>query len=151
MGVICLSILSVYTAFQKKMLAVDSIMRSSHLHSFSDNLKALYSAGLALFKEDSRLYRLGEDFATMQQPIMGEFMEKYKPETVDIYMKLLTQAMADDELRPNLDISLATSFITAIVNQTTMLQMKHQCDNARTENITREMLTFIEHAVLKSE
>ncbi|MDL2318994.1 TetR/AcrR family transcriptional regulator [Eubacteriales bacterium OttesenSCG-928-A19] len=135
--------------FRKKMQAIEPVMRECREHSFSHNLDALFAAGLTLAKEDARLYRLGEDFATMQRPFMVEFMEKYKPETTDIYMVLLMQAKAKGELRENIDESLVAIFVAELVSQTTMLRMQWRGDDAGGEHITEEMLAFINHAILK--
>lgn len=135
--------------FQKKMQAIEPVMRECSDHSFSHNLEALFIAGLAIAREDTRLYRLGEDFATMQQAFMVEFLEKYKPKTADIYTVLLTQARANGELREDMDITLASGFIATLVNQATMLQMQQHGDDTQTRHITKEMLAFINCAILK--
>lgn len=135
--------------FQKKMRAIAPVMKNHHKHMFSFNLAALFAAGLTLAAEDQRLYRLGEDFATMQQPFVLEFMKKYEPQTADIYTVLLTQAQQNGELREDMDLSIAAVFISALVNQTTMLQMQQRGEATVTTHITQEMLTFIEKAILK--
>lgn len=135
--------------FQKKMQTVTPIIQDYDKHSFAYNLEALFNAGLALASEDTRLYRLGEDFATLQRPFVMEFTEKYKPQAMDTYRLLLAQANAGGELRENLDLSLISVFIDALVKQTTLLLMRQQGDPAQTDHITKEMLTFIGRAILK--
>lgn len=135
--------------FRKKMQAIAPVMRDAAKRSFPHNLETLFAAGLSLAKEDARLYELGEDFATMQPSFMAEFLEKYKPETMDIYGTLLTQAKARGELRESTDLSLAAVYISALVNQTTMMLMKQRGSNEQAAHITREMLTFIERGLLK--
>lgn len=137
--------------FQKKMRAVAPIMHSCGEHSFSDNLQALVAAGLALAREDTRLYQLGEDFATMQRPFMAEFAAKYESETMDIYTILLSHAKAKDELRAGMDLPLVSLFISGLVSQATTLQMQQRDDDRRKEHITKEMLAFIKRAILKQD
>lgn len=135
--------------FRKKMQALEPILRTCGEHSFSYNLEALFAAGVALARTDTRLYQLGEDFATLQQSFAVEFLKKYTPETTDIYTVLLTQAKANGELREGVDISLVSIFVADVINQTTMLHMQQRGDDAQAEHITREMLAFIHHAILK--
>lgn len=135
--------------FQKKMQAVAPIIQDCGKYLFAYNLEALFKAGLTLAAEDTRLYKLGEDFVAIQRPFVTVFTEKYKPEAMDIYKVLLARAEAGGELREGLDLSLTSVFIDTLVKQTTLLLMKRQGDDSQAGHITKEMLTFVCRAVLK--
>ena len=103
---------------------------------------------LAFSAADPKLQRLGEDFATMQPMFASEFIEKYKPMSIDIYTDILVHAQENGELAEALDISFASFFISSLINQTTILLMSHTESEAQRDAAVRELLSFIERAVL---
>lgn len=135
--------------FKKKMECVEPVLKSYRQNSFSHNLEELMRLGLEFSATDPKLQRMGEDFATMQPAVAREFIEKYKPAAMDIYTDILVHARENDELAEALDISFASFFISSLINQTTILLMGHTESEARRDAVVRELLSFIERAVLK--
>lgn len=135
--------------FKKKIEYVEPVLKSYRQHSFSHNLERLIRLGLEFSADDPKLHRIGEDFATMQRTLALEFTEKYKPAAMDIYTDILVSARENDELAEALDISFASFFISSLINQTIILLMSRTESEARRDAAVREMLLFIERAVLK--
>ena len=137
------------TLFRKKLQAIEPVLKVYEEHSLSHNLKEIFRFGLEFSANDPKLHRLGEDFSTMQRPFVLEFLDKYKPETTDIYISLLTHAREIGELREDVDISLAAVFISAIIKQATFILMENNMRER--ETVVRELLSFIERAILKQQ
>ena len=138
------------TLFQKKLHVVEPVMQSYKEHSFSHNLAELFHLGLEWSENDPLLHRLGEDFSTMQH-LMPEFIQKYKPDAMDIYLCLLTHAKETGELREDIDIPITSTFISALINQTTINLMSQPSTKKKRVAIINELLAFIGRAILKSK
>lgn len=136
------------TIYKKKIQYLGPILQSSGERSFSDNIKKLLLSGLSFSLNDPRLQRMAVDFTTNHRKLVDEFSAKYNPEAIDIYMALLSQAREKGELRGDVNIQSASFFISAIVNQTSILMMGRLDKLLPDDDLVRELLTFINYAVL---
>ena len=134
------------TLLKKKLQIIEPVMSSYARYSFAYNLKEIFRLGLEFSACNPKLYGLGEDFSGKQRPFILEFMEKYKLEATDIYISLLNHAMETGELRDDVNVALAAAFISAVIKQATIDLMGNMKEK---DMVMRELLSFIEHAVLK--
>ncbi len=76
-------------AGQEKVRRIQSVLDRCGQHTFFHNLGAIFRVGLAFARESPALYRIGEDFVRANADLVGQFVEKYKPQGENIYMTLL--------------------------------------------------------------
>jgi len=134
--------------FKKKMAYIDPVLKNLSQFSLSQNLERLLWQGLRFSESDAKLHRLGEDFASMQRPFANEFMAKYRPDAIDVYLALLNSAQENGELRGDMDVSLTAFFISSLITQSTILLL-NQCDTGQRDMAIHQLLSFIEHAIIK--
>ena len=137
------------TLYKKKMQYVEPVLESYREHTFTHNIENLLKSGLEFSIGAPQLHRMAEDFATKNQSFVSEFIEKYRPEATNIYIAMLEHARENGELREDINIPITSFFISTLIIQTTVLLMG-RLDTLKTSDIAiREVLSFIEHAVLK--
>ena len=119
-------------------------------NSFSKNLREMFRSGLEFADSDPKYYRLSEDSAYKNPALIQEFVDKYNPMAIDIYAKLLEYASEKDELRENINIALTASFISSLVNQTTINLISNATPVIQRNGVIAELIQFIERAVLKT-
>ena len=138
------------TLFQKKLQVIEPVMKSYKEHSFSHNLAGMFLLGLEWSQSEPKLHRLGVDFSTMQRPFMLEFMETHKPDTTNFLTRLLAHAQESGELRDDINISIASAFISSLVNEATIKLMGDWEIEAGQNELVTELLAFVGRAVLKN-
>ena len=133
----------------RKIKALAPVLDHYGEHIFAYNLEELFRIGLEFADSDPKLYRLGEDFTTKKPELVKGFIEKYSPTALDLYEKLLETAAQKGELRDDLDLHLTGSIINTLINQTVLVLIGQPKD--KRDYVIRQLLTFIERAVLKNE
>jgi len=118
-------------------------------NSFATNLREMFRSGLEFADSDPKYYQLGEDSAYKNPALLQEFIEKYNPMAVDIYIKLLEYSSEKEELREGINIPVTASFISSLVNQTTINLIANAVPAAQRNEVIAELIGFIERAVLK--
>ena len=118
-------------------------------NSFATNLREMFRSGLEFADSDPKYFRLSEDSAYKNPALMQEFIEKYNPIAIDIYAKLLEYASEKKELHEGINIPLTASFISALVNQTTINLISNAVPVAQRNAVIAELIGFVERAVLK--
>ena len=117
-------------------------------NTFAMNLKEMFRIGLEFADSDPKYYRLSEDSAYKNPALIHEFIEKYNPMAVDIYAQMLNYASEMDELHKDINIPLTASFISSLINQTTINLITNAVPAAQRNKTIAELIAFIERAVL---
>jgi len=117
-------------------------------NSFTKNLREMFRNGLEFADSDPKYYRLSQDSAYKNPALLQEFIEKYNPMAVDIYVKLLDFASEKEELHEGINIPLTASFISSLINQTTINLIANAVHIEQRNEAIAELIRFIERAVL---
>ena len=136
---------------KQKIIMLGPLMDTYEQNTFSFNFEETFRIGLALADSKPKYYLLGEDFANKQPPFVKEFAEKYNPLAMDIYVKFLEHADEKGELREGLNIPLVASFISSLVNETTVGLIARAAPVEQRDFIISELISFIERAILKHQ
>ena len=136
------------TIVKQKINMLEPLMRKYKKNSFSYNFEETFRIGLEFADSKPKYYSLGEDFANKQPPFIKEFIEKYNPLAMDLYAKLLKCANEAGELREGINISLVASFISTLVNETTVALIARGAPNEQRNYIISELIGFIERSIL---
>ena len=137
------------TIVGEKMNAMEPLLSTYERNSFSFNFEETFRLGLEFADSKPKYYLLGEDFANKQPPFIKEFIEKYKPLALDVYSKFLQQANERGELCEDIDIPLTASFISSLVNETTVSLIARGAPPEQRDYIIEELVKFIERSILK--
>ena len=137
------------TLIKKKAKHIEPALKSYKEHSLPHNLKEIFRLGLEFSEDDPKLQKLGEDFVAKSRPFYEDFAEKYKPEAMDIYTILLVHAQENGELREDINLPLASFFISSLIDKTVVLIMGQRGTKEQTNSIVRELLSYIERAIMK--
>ena len=137
------------TIVNQKMLALEPLLSVYEQNTFSQNFEETFKLGLALADSNPQYYRLGEDFASKQPPFIKEFIEKYDPLAIDVYLRFMEHANENGELREGLNIPLTASFISTLVNETTVSLIARGAPAEQRDYIIAELISFIERSILK--
>ncbi|MCL1804805.1 MAG: TetR/AcrR family transcriptional regulator [Clostridiales bacterium] len=133
----------------EKMSMLEPLISTYERNGFSYNFKETFRIGLAFADSKPKYYLLGEDFANKQPPFIKEFIEKYDPLATDVYTKMLEYAREKDELLEDINIPLIASFISPLVNETTIGLITRAVPKEQRDYVIGELIGFIERAVLK--
>lgn len=132
----------------EKLRRIQSVLDERAAHSFAYNLAAIFRVGLNFAHESPALYRVGEDFARANADLMGEFVEKYRPQGENVYVALLKSAVENGEVDPALNLRLTAGFIGALITQTSVGLLAAGADERQMEAALDELLRFIQRAVV---
>jgi len=138
------------TLVNRKMESLAPILSAMTQNSFSFSLEEIFRVGLEFADSDPKYYLLGEDFSAKQPSFISGFFEKYSPVGINIYEKLLESAREAGDLRDEVDIALTSSFINSLINQTSADLIGRAARKEQRGRVVRELLAFIERAVLKN-
>ncbi|MCL1838438.1 MAG: TetR/AcrR family transcriptional regulator [Propionibacteriaceae bacterium] len=138
------------TIVTQKMKMLEPVFNTYEANTFSYNFEETFRIGLELADSKPKYYLLGEDFAAKQPAFIKEFVEKYNPLAMDIYAKFLERANQNGELREGLDIGLVASFISSLINQTTVGLIAQGTQPQQRDYVIAELIAFIERSILKS-
>ena len=136
---------------KQKMDSLEPLMSTYERNSFSYNFEETFRLGLEFADSQPKYYLLGEDFANKQPEFIKEFIEKYDPLAMDVYLKFLERARETGELREGIDIPITASFISTLVNETTVGLIARGVSNDRRDYIISELIGFIERSILASQ
>lgn len=136
------------TLVARKLVLLKPVLSSYKSKPFSHNLEAIFRMGLEFADSDPKFYRLGEDFANKRPSFTREFFKKYNPVGVDIYGKLLEHARETGELREGINITIVSSFINSLINQSSAALIG-QVSKEQRNSVISELVNFIECAVIK--
>jgi len=139
------------TLVTRKMNVMEHALNAVRQNTFVVNVEEIFRVGLEFADSDPKFYMLGEDFANKQPSFIKEFTEKYSPMATDIYGKLLEHALETGELHEGLNVPLTSSFINALVNQTTVGIIRQGLPKEQRNFVIAELLGFIKRAVTKSQ
>ena len=139
------------TLVTRKMNVMEHALNAVRQNTFVVNVEEIFRVGLEFADSDPKFYMLGEDFANKQPSFIKEFTEKYSPMATDIYGKLLEHALETGELQEGLNVPLTSSFINALVNQTTVGIIRQGLPKEQRNFVIAELLGFIKRAVTKSQ
>ena len=134
---------------KQKMSALEPLLSSYEHNTFSYNFEETFRLGLSFADSKPKYYLLGEDFANKQPPFIKEFIEKYDPLALDVYQKFLENARKTGELREGINIPLTASFISTLVNETTVGLIARGVSNDQRDYIISELIRFIVRSILK--
>ncbi|MCL1848717.1 MAG: TetR/AcrR family transcriptional regulator [Clostridiales bacterium] len=132
-----------------KIQRLQPVLQHYQEHSFSHNLEELFRLGLAHSEADPKFHQLGEDFSAKPRSLVLEFMNRHKPEITDVYTNLLTHAQKEGELREDVHIPTASLFVSTLISQTTVSLMNEPDKKEQRDEIIRDLLSFINHAILR--
>ena len=133
----------------RKMSVMEHALNALGQNTLAINLEEIFRIGLEFADSDPKFYMLGEDFANKQPSFIKEFTEKYSPMATDIYGKLLEHAREKGELNEGINVPLTSSFINALVNQTTVGIIRQGFPKEQRNFVIAELLGFIKRAVAK--
>ena len=139
------------TLIARKTSLFKTVLNDIKQNPFVKNLEEMFRIGLEFADSDPKYYRLSEDSAYKNPALIQEFALKYNPMAVDIYVQLLNYASEMDELHENIDIPLTASFISSLINQTTISLITNAVSVAQRNKAIEELIGFIERAVLKPQ
>ena len=134
----------------RKIAALEPFVNTYALNTFSHNFRETFRLGLEFADSQPKYYLLGEDFASKQPPFIKEFTEKYNPLAIDLYLKFLEHADSEGELREGMNIPLVASFISTLVNETTVALVARSVSGDERDFIIMELIAFIERSILKN-
>ena len=134
---------------KQKMSTLEDLLLEYKSNTFSYNFEETFRLGLVFADSKPKYYLLGEDFANKQQTFIKEFVEKYNPLAMDVYLKFLEHANENGELRDGIDIPLSAAFINTLVNETTVGLIARGVSNEQRDYIIAELIAFIERSILK--
>jgi len=137
------------TLVSQKVKILEPFFISIHEKSFTDNFRDIMKAGLDFADSNPKYYMIGEDFAKKQSYFIEEFVTKYNPMAVDIYMQLLEQAQKDGELYEGINLTMTASFISSLVNSVTLNIISNSMTKQQRDTVIMELIDFIRRAVLK--
>ena len=138
------------TIVTKKRIVLEPLLDTYEKNTFTFNFEETFRLGLEFGDSQPKFYFLGEDFASKQPTFIKEFVEKYNPLAMDLYSKFLEHADRRGELREGIDIPLAASFISTLVNETTVGLVAQAVLKEKRDYIISELINFVERAVLKN-
>ena len=133
----------------EKMVTLGPLLETYEQNTFSYNFEETFRLGLEFADSQPKYYLLGEDFANKQIAFIKEFIEKYNPLAIDLYVKLMESAGSMGELREGINIPLTASFISTLVNETTVSLIAQAVTKEQRDYTISELIGFIERAVLK--
>ena len=117
-------------------------------NSFSYNLEEIFRLGLEFADSDPKFHLLGEDFSNKPLSFVNDFFQKYSPEGLDIYGKLLEHAQKTGQLYEDASIPHLSAFINTLINQT-FAGLIGQAPKKQRNFVISELVKFIERAVIK--
>ena len=133
---------------KQKMVSLEPLLSTYKNNRFSYNFEETFRLGLEFADSQPKYYLLGEDFANKQPKFIKEFIEKYDPLAMDVYQKFLEHANEAGELREGLNIPLTASFISTLVNETTVGLIARGVSNDQRDYMISELIGFIERSIL---
>lgn len=137
------------TIVSQKISAMEPLLSTYEQNDFSFNFEETFRLGLEFADSKPKYYLLGEDFANKQPQFIKEFIEKYNPLAMDVYQKFLEHASETGELCEDINIPLTASFISTLVNETTVGLITRGVQNEQRDFVIAELINFIERSITK--
>jgi len=134
----------------QKMQAFTPFFKTYQDHTFSENFRDVFQIGLDFADTHPKYYLLGEDFTKKHPAFIREFVAKYQPLAVDLYMQVIKQADLNNELRERIDIPNTVLFINTLINNTMIDLIMDNRSKKQRDQVISELIIFIESAVKRA-